>query len=129
MTQNSATQDNRKLILVIDDDRSILKSTARILEINGFKADVAETGKEAIEKSKTQHYDVALIDLKLPDMDGVTVLLKANFKNTIKIMLTGYPSLVTGMQAMDQGVDAYLPKPVRPEELVMLIKAKLSKQK
>jgi DNA-binding response OmpR family regulator len=131
MPENQALpkQDDRKLVLVIDDDKSILTSTTKVLERNGFSTDIAETGKEAIEKSKARHYDVALVDLKLPDMEGVAVLSKANFQNTVKIMLTGYPSLVSGMQAMDSGVDAYLRKPVRPEELVMLIKAKLSKQK
>ena len=44
-------------------------------------------------------------------------------------MLTGYPSLVTGMQAMDKGVDAYLHKPVRPEELILLVKSKLASRK
>lgn len=123
----SETQGKR--VLVIDDDKSVLNSSVRVLERNGFDADTAETGKEAIEKSKTQHYDIALVDLKLPDMDGIEVLSKANFQNTVKIMLTGYPSLVTGMQAMDQGVDAYLHKPVRPEELILLVKSKIASQK
>ncbi len=119
----------KKQVLVIDDDESVLNTTVKILEKNGFYADKAETGKEAIEKSKAHHYDVALIDLKLPDMDGIEVLSKANFQNTVKIMLTGYPSFVTGIQAMDQDVDAYLHKPVRPEELVMLVKSKLAASK
>jgi DNA-binding response OmpR family regulator len=122
-------ENQRKRVLVIDDDKSVLNSMVRVLERNGFDADTAETGKEAIEKSKTQHYEVALVDLKLPDMDGITVLSKANFQNTVKIMHTGYPSLVTGMQAMDQGVDAYLHKPVRPEELILLVKSKLASRK
>ena len=92
---NSLASD-RKRVLVIDDDKSILSSTTKVLEKNGFYADTAETGREAIEKSKARHYDVVLIDLKLPDMDGIEVLSKANFKNTVKIMLTGYPSLVSG---------------------------------
>jgi len=120
---------DRKRVLVIDDDKSILSSTSKVLEKNGFYVDTAETGREAIEKSKVQHYDVALIDLKLPDIDGIEVLSKANFQNTVKIMLTGYHSLVSGIQAMDQDVDAYLRKPVRPEELVLLIKSKLAKRK
>lgn len=119
-------ENSRKRVLVIDDDESVLNSMVRVLERNGFDADTAETGKKAIEKSKTQHYEVALVDLKLPDMDGIEVLSKANFQNTVKIMLTGYPSLVTGMQAMDKGVDAYLHKPVRPEELILLVKSKLA---
>ncbi len=131
MAQNgtSPLENQRKHVLVIDDDKSVVNSMVRVLEKNGFVADMAETGKEAIEKTKTQHYDVALIDLKLPDMDGIEVLSKANFQNTVRIMLTGYPSLVTGMQAMDQGVDAYLHKPVRPEELILLVKSKLAHRK
>ena len=70
-----------------------------------------------------------LIDLKLPDMDGIEVLSKANFQNTVKIMLTGYPSLISGIQAMDKDVDTYLRKPVSPEELILLIKSKLAKRK
>jgi two-component system response regulator HydG len=116
---------DRKSVLVIDDDKSILTSTCSVLEKSGFNVDVSETGVEAITKLKTRHFDVVLIDLKLPDMDGIEVLSKVNLQNTVKIMLTGYPSLVSGIQAMEKDVDAYLPKPVRPEELVRLIKSKL----
>lgn len=120
----------KKRALVVEDDISVLRSTVLVLEKNGFEADGVETGKDAIEKCKVQQYDVVLIDLRLPDMDGIEVLSEANLpKNTVKIMFTGYPSLVSGIQAMDQGVDAYLPKPVRPEELILLVKAKLAHQK
>jgi two-component system response regulator MtrA len=118
-----------KSVLIIDDDKAVLSVMVKVLEKNGFEADIAETGKEAIEKSRIRHYDVTLVDLRLPDMDGIEVLSKANFAGTVKIMLTGYPSLVTGIQAMDKGVDAYLHKPVRPEELIGLMKAKLGKHK
>ncbi len=97
----------------------------RALEENGYEVDSAKTGEEAIAKSKEHTYDVAVIDLKLPDMDGLEVLSKANLSNAIKIMLTGYPSLVSGIEAMDKGVDAYLHKPVSPEELILLIRSKL----
>ena len=63
----------KKHILVIDDDKSILRTFTRILQKNDYEIDVAETGKEAIEKSKKQHYDLALIDIRLPDMDGTDV--------------------------------------------------------
>lgn len=115
----------KKSVLVVDDDQSILRSTALILTRHGFEADTAETGEEAIKKSRNKHYDVALVDLKLPDMEGIEVLSKAHLPDAVKIMLTGYPSFVSAMQAMDQDVDAYLRKPVRPEELVELIKSKL----
>ncbi|HSV50152.1 MAG TPA: response regulator, partial [Candidatus Acidoferrales bacterium] len=109
--------------------QAILISTGKVLERNGFIVETAQTGQEAIEKSKTQHFDAALIDLRLPDMDGIEILSKADFGNTVKIMLTGFPSLVTGLAAMDRGVDAYLHKPVRPEELLLLVKSKLSERK
>lgn len=124
--QNSG---DKKRILVVDDDAAVLNSIVRVLDRSGFIADTAVTGKEAIEKSKNQHYDAALIDLRLPDIDGLEILSRANFSGTVKIMLTGYPSLVSGMAAMDKGVDAYLQKPVRPEELIGLVKSKLAGKK
>ncbi len=116
-------------MLVVDDDLSIIRCTIKALEKNGFEADSAKTGEEAITKAKEHTYDVALIDLKLPDMDGIEILSRANLSNTVKIMLTGYHSLVSSIQAMDKGVDAYLRKPVRPEELILLIKSKLKTQR
>ena len=116
-----------RTILVVDDDRSILRTFTRILQKNGYKIDTAETGKEAIEKADKNHYDLALVDIRLPDMDGTDLLakIKKQLKNTIKIMITGFPSLESGVKALDEGADAYLVKPVKPEELLMLIKEKL----
>lgn len=124
-------QNNKVHILVIDDDKSILRTFTRILQKSGYEIDVAETGKEAIEKSKNAHYDLALIDIRLPDMDGTDLLVKIQqtMRDAIKIMITGFPSLETGVKALDEGADAYLVKPVKPEELLALIDEKLkSKQ-
>lgn len=117
----------KKRILVIDDDKSILRTFTRILQKNGYEIDVAETGKEAIEKSKGGNYDLALIDIRLPDMDGTDVLAKmqTTMRGAVKIMITGFPSLETGVKALDEGADAYLVKPVKLEELLELIKEKL----
>ncbi len=116
---------------MIDDDKSILRTFTRILQKSGYEIDVAETGKEAIEKSKNAHYDLALIDIRLPDMDGTDLLVKIQqtMRDAIKIMITGFRSLETGVKALDEGADAYLVKPVKPEELLALIDEKLkSKQ-
>jgi len=117
---------SKKRIIVIDDDKSILRTFTRILQKNGYEIDVAETGKEAIEKSKKNKYDLALIDIRLPDMDGTDLLMKMRqtMSNAIKIMITGFPSLETGVKALDEGADAYLVKPVKPEELLALIEEK-----
>lgn len=116
---------------MIDDDKSILRTFTRILQKNGYEIDIAETGKEAIEKSKKTHYDLALIDIRLPDMEGTDLLIKVQqtMHDTIKIMITGFPSLETGVKALDEGADAYLVKPVKPEELLALIEDKLRSKK
>ncbi len=117
----------KKSILVIDDDKSILRTLTRILQKAGYDIDTAETGKEAMEKFENCPYDMALVDVRLPDMDGTDLLInmKEKLQNTIKIMITGFPSLEIGVKALDSGADAYLVKPVRPEELLTLIEEKL----
>ena len=116
-----------RTILVVDDDKSILRTFTRILQKNGYRIDTAETGQEAMEKAENNHYDLALVDIRLPDIDGTELLakIKMQLQNTIKIMITGFPSLESGVKALDEGADAYLVKPVKPEDLLMLIKEKL----
>jgi DNA-binding response OmpR family regulator len=120
-----------KTILVVDDDKSILRTFTRILQKNGYEIDAVETGKEAIEKADTRQYDLALVDIRLPDMDGTDLLakMKKPLQSTIKIMITGFPSIESGVKALDEGADAYLVKPVKPEELLRLIEEKLKNKK
>ena len=120
-------KDDKKRILVIDDDKSILRAFTRILQKNGYEVDIAETGKEALDKAETGCYDLSLIDVRLPDMDGTDLLSKMQktMVETVKIMITGFPSLESGAKALNEGADAYLVKPVKPEELLVLIEEKL----
>ncbi len=119
--------NSEKSILVIDDDKSILRTFTRILEKAGYKIDVAETGKEALEKAEKVKFDLALVDVRLPDTDGTDLLLKLqeSMPGAVKIVITGFPSLEVGVKALDAGADAYLVKPVKPEELLMLVREKL----
>ncbi len=118
---------SKKTILVVDDDKSILRTFTRILQKSGYIIDTAETGKEAMEKTENRHYDLALVDIRLPDIDGTELLakLKKPLQHTVKIMITGFPSLETGVKALDEGADAYLVKPVKPQELLILLEEKL----
>lgn len=117
----------KKTILVVDDDKSILRTFTRILQKSGYEIDTAETGIEAMEKTENRHYDLALVDIRLPDIDGTDLLakLKKPLQHTVKIMITGFPSLETGVKALDEGADAYLVKPVKPQELLVLLEEKL----
>ena len=119
--------ETKKTILVVDDDKSILRTFTRILQKSGYEIEVAETGKEAMEKAANRHFDLALVDIRLPDMDGTDLLakLKKQLQHTVKIMITGFPSLETGVKALDEGADAYLVKPVKPQELLLLLDEKL----
>lgn len=117
----------KKSILVVDDDKAILRTFSRILGRCGYDIDTAETGKEAILKAKSRHFDLVLLDLRLPDMAGTDILVKARdpLRTTAKIIITGFPSLESGVTALDEGADAYLTKPVQPSELLTLVDEQL----
>ena len=117
-------------IIVIDDDEAIRKSIATVLEGAGYLVDTAKNGKEAIEKTSSGFYNLALIDIRLPDMEG-TQLLTAINKTTpkmIKIMLTGYPSMQNAIDAVNGGADGYIVKPARMDELLRVVKEHLRRQ-
>jgi DNA-binding response OmpR family regulator len=116
-----------RTVLVVDDDKSILRTFTRILQKAGYTVDVAETGKEAMQKVGGTNYDVALIDVRLPDMDGTDLLqpLRKKIPNAAKIVITGFPSMDNGVKALDSGADAYLVKPLKPEELIAVIDEKI----
>jgi len=120
----------RKRILVVDDDSSIRITISMILEAEGYIVDAVETGKEAIEKAQSNYYNLALLDYRLPDMEG-TVLL-STFKETtpkmVKIMVTGYPSMSNAIDSINRKADAFLIKPVDPAVLIQTVKNELKKQ-
>src|SRR5208283_3930051 len=118
-------------ILVIDDEESIRRTVSMTLGHAGYVVDTAENGKQAIEKAEANFYNLALIDIRLPDLEGTELLtaLKETTPKMVKIILTGYPTLENAIKATNNGADAYLIKPVNADELVKLIKKHLDKQK
>ncbi|HMK82617.1 MAG TPA: response regulator [Candidatus Bathyarchaeia archaeon] len=118
-------------ILVIDDEESIRRTASMALKHAGYVVDTAENGKEAIEKSELSFYNLALIDIRLPDMEGTELLtaLKETTPRMVKIILTGYPALENAVRGINKGVDGYLIKPVNTDELLRFIKENLEKQK
>jgi two-component system cell cycle response regulator len=118
-------------ILVVEDDENIRETVKSILEQKGYETDAVETGAEAEQMTKTGFYNLALLDIKLPDIDGTQLLAKLNetAPKTVKIMVTGYPSLENSIEALNQGASAYVIKPVKPAKLLTLVDEKLEKQR
>lgn len=118
-------------ILIVDDDPSIRKVMAAILEEKGYKVDTAETGKIAIQKTKTKFYNLALLDIRLPDMEGTELLtqMKQTTPPMIKIMVTGYPSLQNAVEALNKGAHAFIIKPLNIDQALKIIENLLEKQK
>jgi len=121
-------QVNGSRILIVDDDKIILSILTKFLQKAGYQTDVAETSREALEKVKNQYYDVAIMDIKLPDMEGTDLLLIMNRTSprTTKIMMTGFASKENRDRSLNRGADAYLIKPIAPQQLLSTIKEKLS---
>ncbi len=120
----------KKRILVVDDDETVLKPLAEILRLEGYSVDTAETGKEAIEKSNNRFYNLALIDIRLPDMEGTRLLsaMRDTTPKMVKIIITGYPSLDNAMEAVNKGADGYVIKPVKIDSLLSSVKEHLKRQ-
>jgi DNA-binding NtrC family response regulator len=118
-------------ILVVDDEETIRRTVSMVLKHAGYTVDTAENGKQAIEMSEVNFYNLALIDIRLPGMEGTELLtaLKETTPRMVKIILTGYPALENAVRAINKGVDGYLIKPVNTDELLRTIKEFLEKQK
>jgi DNA-binding NtrC family response regulator len=122
--------ENKLRILIVEDDENIRKTMQNILQQQGYETETAKTGQEAEQKTKDRVYNLALLDIKLPDMEGTQLLakLQESSPKMMKIMVTGYPSLENAMEALNQGANAYVTKPVKPAKLLELIKEKLEEQ-
>jgi DNA-binding NtrC family response regulator len=122
--------DKNARIIIVDDDENIRKTMKTILEDEGYFVDVAATGNEAIEMTQETAYNIALLDIRLPDMEGVELLklIKENVPRTRKIMVTGYPSMQNAISALNKNADAYLIKPVDVEKLLNMVKEQLQLQ-
>ena len=118
-------------ILVVDDDENIRTVFIMNLEDKGYEVDSAANGQEALDKASRKFYNIALIDIKLPDMEGTVLLHTLNEKlpKMKKIIVTGFPTLENAMKAVNEGADGYILKPVRMEVLIETIEEHLRNQR
>jgi len=117
-------------ILIVDDDESIRKILSLILNQRGYVVDTAATGEEAITKSKTKSYDLALVDVRLPDIEckKLLALLYEAIPKMTKVILTGYPLTEEAQETITQGVDGFLAKPVNTDRLLQTVSQLLERQ-
>ena len=117
-------------ILIVEDDANIREAWRILLDNKGYNTDTAKNGLEAIKKSKAKFFNLALLDIKLPDMEGTKLLttMHESLPKMMKIMVTGYPSQENAIEALNYGADAYVIKPVEFKDLLALIEEKLEEQ-
>jgi len=117
-------------ILVVDDDVDVRKSLSSILSKEGYSVETVENGKQATKISEKSRFDIALIDVKLPDMEGTELLhrLKENQPRMIRIVITGFPTLENAMETVNEGADGYILKPFDVEKLLEMIKKHLKRE-
>jgi DNA-binding NtrC family response regulator len=122
--------DSDARILIVDDDENIRKVLIAILEDKGYNIEAVGTAREAIRKTDKKFYNLALIDIRLPDMEGIDLLTK--IRDTTprmrKIIITGYPTLQNAVEAVNLGADAYIMKPFDVEKVLSTISEQLRKQ-
>ncbi len=117
-------------ILVVDDDPNLRKTLADILKFKGYEVVIASTGSEGIMVAEREAVNLALIDLKLPDMHGLEVMerIKAISPLTEAIILTGHASMETAIEATKKGAFSYLLKPYQMDDLLLNIRHGVERQ-
>lgn len=110
-------------ILVIDDEGTIRAFVSDVLKEKGYEVDQAVTGEEGVSLLGTKPYDLALVDLQLPGMDGMSVVRQAKAKrvDSAFVIMTGHSSVESAIEALREGVADFLPKPFGPKELLRVV--------
>ncbi len=118
-------------ILVIDDERSICEGCRLILSDIGHAVDICTAGKAGLEAILGGVYDVTLLDMKLPDMDGMDILraVRKEKPNEYIIVMTGYSTVQNAVEAMKLGAFDYIPKPFSDDELVLAVERAIEKRR
>jgi signal transduction histidine kinase len=118
-------------ILIVDDDENICRSLRLIFKKMGYEVETAGTGREAIEKAQERFFNLALLDIRLPDTAGIELLapLKELHPDMAVILVTGYASLETAVQALNEGALAYITKPLNMDEVLATVREALEKQR
>lgn len=118
--------NNKSLILVVEDDAAVRNLMAVTLETRGYRYHLAQNGTEALIEATTHHPDVMLLDLGLPDMDGVEIIRKVRSWTGMPIIVISARTEDTDkVEALDAGADDYLTKPFSVDEMLARLRVAL----
>jgi DNA-binding NtrC family response regulator len=111
-------------VLIVDDDSGVRDMLSSILEDEGYSVEAVNSGRDAIKTCEKLPFDVALVDINLPDVKGTELLhkLKQLQPKMVKIIITGYPSIENAVTALNEKSDGFISKPFDPQELLEMIK-------
>lgn len=117
-------------VLVIEDETRLAATLRDLLELDGYSVDVCYDGEAGLDNALSAIYDVILLDVMLPKLDGFTVLrrLRAAGDSTPVLMLTARSEVSDKVQGLDCGADYYLTKPFEPRELLACVRALIRRQ-
>ena len=112
--------NNRANVLIVDDEEVVRRSHLRSLESTGCNAQVAGDGTEALRVMEQHPFDVILLDIRMPDLDGMDVLkiIKERWPDIEVVVITGYPTIESAKESVRLGAFNYLAKPVGPDDVI-----------
>ncbi|MEK7877147.1 MAG: sigma-54 dependent transcriptional regulator [Pseudomonadota bacterium] len=118
-------------LLVVDDEEIVIRSCLRILGESGYEVEAVQSGADALRKVDESRYDVMILDIMMPKMDGLEVLqrVKETHPDIDVIMITGLSQIETAVRAMKLGAYDYLPKPFDPDELKLVVERALERRR
>lgn len=110
-------------VLVIDDEQIVCQSCLKVLSEEGYHVETLQSSRVALERIKEEYFDLAIVDLKMPGIDGMELLrlIKEIRPELVVIMITGYSTVESAVEAMKLGAADYLPKPFTPDELTIRV--------
>ena len=133
MSQNQTQRPaaNKGHVLVVDDEQHVRRVLEVMLQRQGYGVETAGGGGEALEKFAADVFDVVILDLKMPDIDGITVLgrLRQLDPDQTVIMITAYASVDTALAAMKQGAFDYVGKPFKEDEILLVLEKAMERRR
>ncbi|MFC2163407.1 sigma-54-dependent transcriptional regulator [Acidobacteriota bacterium] len=123
--------EQKEIIHIIDDEPIIFEVLQDLLTSEGYEVEISANGEEALEKYESQEFDLTLLDLLMPGMDGIEVLkrLKVMDPSAVVIIITAYASIESAISAMKIGAFDYMQKPFKHDELLLIVQRAIAHKK